>query len=107
MNENHKVKKVYKFFLTTVLVMLFLAITLNQFIEEDFGKNIEKMIGTEYTGGAVVSVKDNFILKSAMDIYIQTIHSGDLDSAYDYLLPQYKEFVSKEIYVQKMNEVGI
>ena len=42
-----------------------------------------------------------------MDIYIQTIHSGDLEAAYDYLLPQYKEFISKEIYIQKMQEVGV
>ena len=48
MNKEQKVKKIYKFFLTIVLVMLFLVITLNQFMEEEFGQNIEKMIGTEY-----------------------------------------------------------
>lgn len=105
-NKEEKIKKVYKLLFTAILVTLFLAITLNEFIEADFGKNIETMIGPEYSGGASISVKENIILKSTIDIYIQTIHSGDLEGAYDYLLPQYQEYISKEIYMQKMQEIG-
>ena len=107
MVDEKKIKKIYKFFFTVILVMLFVVITLNQFINEEFNKDIEKMIGQEYTGGATVSVKENIMLKSAIDIYIQTIHSGDLEGAYSYLLPQYQEYISKEIYIQKMEEAGI
>lgn len=107
MKKNKKIGKIYAFLISTLIILLFLIFTLSKFMEADFGHDIESMIGSEYSGAYSVSVRDNYILKSAINIYIQTIHSGDLSGAYKYLLPQYQEYISEEIYKQKMNEIGL
>lgn len=106
MKSNEKIKKIYMYLITALILLLFGIYTLNKFVEADLGHDVESMIGQEYAGGASLSVRDNYILRSAVNIYIQTIYSGDLSGAYEYLLPQYKEHVSKEAYIAMMNEVG-
>lgn len=107
MENNEKVKKVYVSLLFALVVLVFIIITLQKFVEKDLGHDIQSMIGRENAGAYSISVRDNYILKSAINIYIQTIHSGDLTGAYGYLLPQYKNHVSEEIYKEKMNEIGL
>ena len=106
MEKKERIGKIYTFLISTLVILLFLIFTLSQFMEADFGHNIQSMIGSEYPGTYSISVRDNYILKSAINIYIQTIHSGDFEGAYSYLLPQYQEHISKEIFEQKMNEIG-
>lgn len=107
MKKDEKIGKIYAFLLSALVILAFLIITLSKFIEKDLGHDIQSMIGREYSGGYSISVRDNYILKSAINIYVQTIHSGDLTGAYGYLLPQYRNHISEEIYKQKMNEIGL
>ncbi len=106
MDKKAKIKKIYMFLLAIIVALLFITYTLNKFVDEDMGHDIEDMLGQEYAGGASLTVRDNYLLRSAINIYIQTIHSGDLDGAYNYLLPQYREHVAKEDYMLMINDVG-
>lgn len=107
MEKNEKLKKINISLFMSVAILLFLIITLSKFIEKDLGHDVQSMIGREASAGYSISIRDNYILKSAINIYIQTIHSGDLTGAYGYLLPQYKNHISEEIYKEKMNEIGL
>lgn len=107
MENNEKVKKVYISLIAIIAILAFIVISLQKFAEKDLGHDVQSMIGREYAGAYSISVRDNYILKSAINIYIQTIHSGDLSGAYAYLLPQYKSHISEDIYREKMNEIGL
>lgn len=102
-----KQKKLVKFLLILIAILTFVTITFKQFADETLGiKNIQTMIGAEYSGGEALTVKENLILRAAADAYIQTIHSGDLNRAYASLLPKYKEIVSKEVYSEAIEKIG-
>ena len=107
MEGNEKVKKINISLIAIIAILAFIIISLEKFAEKDLGHDVQSMIGREYAGAYSISVRDNYILKSAINIYIQTIHSGDLAGAYEYLLPQYKNHVSQDIYEQKMREIGL
>ena len=66
----------------------------------------KELIGTEYSGGEALTVRENLILKAAVDTYIQAIYSGDIERAYSYVYPEYKEIVLLEAFEAKINEIG-
>jgi hypothetical protein len=102
-----KQKQLSKFLLTLIAILIFILITLKQFSNETFGiKDIQTMIGTEYSGGKTLTVREHLILRAVLDSYVQHIHSGDVDKAYGVLLPKYKEIVSKDVFSEAIKTIG-
>ncbi|MBQ8298950.1 MAG: hypothetical protein IJX99_03655 [Clostridia bacterium] len=91
---------------TALCVVLFLIYTLKDFNEEK-SSGIRSMIGEEFGGVTSLSVRENVILTNAVELYLQSLRSGDFDKAYGYISAQYKEIVPKDVYIQKMNEIGL
>lgn len=102
-------KNMKKFFVVcfvALCIVLFLIYTLKDFNEEKSG-GIQNVIGEEFGGISSLSVRENLILRNAVELYMQSIYSGDFDKAYGYISSQYKEIVSKEVFAQKMTEIGL
>lgn len=107
MDKNQKLKKLMKFLFIFLVVLTFVTITLRQFAEENFGMGTTKeLIGTEFSGGEALTVRENLILKAAIDAYVQAIYSGDIEKAYAYVYPEYKEIVTLDAFKTKINEIG-
>lgn len=100
-------KKLVKFLLTSIAILIFVTITLKQFSDETLGvKDIRTMIGTEYSGGESLTIMENLILRTAVDTYIKNIYSGDYTKAYNTILPRYREIVTEEVFTEAMNQIG-
>ena len=106
-NKEIKMKKLMEFLIAFLVIITFLTITLRQFTDEKFGvDSVKDLIGTEYAGGEALTVRENLILKAALDAYVQAIYSGDIERAYGYIYPKYKEMVSIDVFEEKMKEIG-
>ncbi len=107
MEKNKKMRKLMKFLIVFLAVITFVTITLKQFTDEKFGMaSTQELIGTEYSGGEALTVRENLILKAAVDAYVQAIHSGDIEKAYAYVYPEYKEIVLIDAFEAKIKEIG-
>ena len=107
MDKNQKMKKLMKFLIVFLVVITFVTITLKQFTDDNFGMaSTQELIGAEYSGGEALTIRENLILKAAVDAYIQAIYSGDIETAYSYVYPEYKEIVLIDTFKAKINEIG-
>lgn len=99
-------KKVLATCFAALCIVLFLTYTIQDFDKEK-SSEIRTLIGEEFSGISSLSVRENIILKNAVEVYLKNVASGDFDKAYGYLTAQYKEVVSKEQFVEKMTEIGL
>lgn len=104
--KNDRLKKMFMVCFTSLCVVLFLIYTLKDFNKER-GSGIRSMIGAEFGGISSLSIRENLILTNAVELYLQSLRSGDFDKAYGYISAQYKEIVSQEVFIEKMTEIGL
>lgn len=93
MNKSWK----FIFGMSFVLILIYLFVN-------DYAKslvNMEDQIGTR-VGGGELSVKDNAILKTYLELYKERIVNGEYEKAYNMTGLSYKEYLPYEAYVEKV-----
>lgn len=91
--------KSWKFILGMSIVLILIYIFVNDYAKSFV--NVEDQIGTR-VGGGELSVRDNAILKTYLELYKEYIVKGEYEKAYNMTGKSYKEYLPYEEYVEKV-----
>mgnify|MGYP003297759240 CR=1 FL=1 len=96
--------KITKFLIVLTLILLFLCILLNKYEEDLY--NMASKVGSQ-VGGGELTMKEYYTLAQCMETYIGYISEKKLDVAYNMLGTTYRDYVSYNDFVEKINNKNI
>lgn len=97
-------KKIFKFLLITICVLLFIIYLLKSYTKEQ--EDVAGLIGKHISGGEL-SMNDSYALEQIIDTYKNYLIEKDYEIAYKMLNRNYKSYISLEEFISKIESKDI
>lgn len=98
-------KIIYLFFILAC-VLVFMLVTLKDF-EKESRYDIQTVIGNEIGGNVSLTLREHVAVRAIEETYFNAIRSGNFSKAYGYTSPPYRNYVTEEEFISKIQEIGI
>lgn len=101
--KKNAIKKLVFMLLGALIVVLFLNSTLKDF--EESKVDIKSRIGEKVNGGELSVSEYIMLCEKTIGIYLSAAKSGDFNTTYALLTPEYRDIISFEEYVESVKDI--